>query len=89
MKRYESDLTTKQWNQIKHMFEKEKRGKHLQVHSKRKLVNAVLYINKTGCQWRQLPHEFPKWQTVYAFFERAKAKGLWEKLCALLVKNPE
>ena len=84
---YPSDVTTKQWNQIKHLFEKEKRGQHFSVHTKRKLVNAVLYIDKTGCQWRQLPNDFPKWQTVYSFFERAKANGLWEKLCAILVKN--
>ena len=87
--RYPSDVTAKQWNRIRHLFENEKRGKHFQEHSKRKLVNAVFYVIKTGCQWRQLPHDFPKWQTVYSFFDRAKGKGLWEKLCATMVKNPE
>ena len=86
--KYPSDISTKQWNKIKHLFESERRGRHFQVHSKRKLLNAVLYVEKTGCQWRQLPHEFPKWQTVYSFFERASAKGTWEKLRAMLVKNP-
>jgi len=77
--RYESDLTTKQWNMIKPLFEAENRGKHLRVHSKRKLVNAVLYINKTGCQWRLLPHDFPKHTTVSSFYQRAVKSGLWEK----------
>jgi len=87
-KKYSSDLSTKQWNHIKHLFPNENRGKHFQEHSKRILVNAVLYIVKTGCQWRMLPHDYPKWQTVYSFYDRAKADGTWEKLCAFLVKNP-
>ena len=85
--RYPSDVTTKQWNKIRHLFENENRGKHFRTQSKRELVNAVLYIVKTGCQWRQLPRHFPKWQTVYSFYERAKANGLWEKLCDLIVKK--
>jgi transposase len=86
--KYPSSLTAKQWKQIKHIFKNEKRGKHFQLHSKRKLVDAVLYVIKTGCQWRQLPHDFPKWQTVYSFYDRAVASGLWKKLCSMLVKNP-
>ncbi len=83
--KYESDMTTKQWNIIKGLFERENRGKHLRLHSKRKLVNAVLYLNKTGCQWRQLPHDFPKYTTVSSFYQRAVKSGLWEKILALLV----
>jgi transposase len=89
--KYPSDLTNKQWRQIKDVFENNGRGntgKHLQLHRKRKLVNAVLYINKTGCQWRQLPHNFPNWKTVYSFYKRAIASGLWDKICAMLVKKP-
>jgi transposase len=35
---------------------------------RRLIVNAVPYLNRTGCQWRALPHDFPKWKTVYASF---------------------
>ncbi len=83
--RYESDLTTKQWNMIKHFFERENRGRHLRVHKKRRLVNAVLYLNKTGCQWRQLPHDFPKYTTVSSFYQRAIRSGLWDKIREMLV----
>jgi putative transposase len=48
-------------------------------------VNAVLYLNKTGCQWRQLPHDFPKYTTVSSFYQRAVKSGLWDKVRALLV----
>ena len=55
--------------------------------SKRELTNALLYVNKTGCQWRQLPHDFPPYQTVYSFYRRAKQKKLWEKVLNELVKE--
>jgi len=83
--RYPSDVTTKQWNMIKVHFESENRGRHFQKHSKRKLVNAVLYIVKTGCQYRQLPHDFPNYKTVSAFYQRAVKSGLWEKILAAIV----
>ena len=84
-KRYPSDLSDKQWERIKHFFENENRGKHFRTQSKRNLVNAVLYINKTGCQWRQLPNDFPKYTTVSSFYQRAIKSGLWEQIRALLV----
>ena len=85
---YPSDITQEQWNGIKHMFENEERGKHLQVHNKRELINAVLYINKSGCQWRMLPHDFPNYKTVFSFYKRAMKRGIWENICAMMVKNP-
>jgi len=85
--KYPSDLTTSQWNIVKPLFKEDKRGAHLVKHSKRKLINAVLYIEKTGCQWRQLPHDFPKWNTVKSFYYRAVDSGLWERLRAVLVEK--
>jgi putative transposase len=84
---YPSDLTTKQWNIIRPLFIGENRGAHFSKHTKRRLINAVLYMEKTGCQWRQLPHDFPKWSTVKSFYYRAIASGLWEKMRALLVEK--
>ncbi len=85
--RYPSDLTTAQWRIIQPLFIGEKRGAHFTKHSKRKLLNAVLYIEKTGCQWRQLPHDFPNWSTVKSFYYRAKESGLWERMRVLLVEK--
>ena len=82
--RYMSDLTNEQWKLIKQHF-KSKKGTHLKKHSKRKLVNAVLYIVKTGCQWRQLPHDFPNYKTVSSFYQRAIKSGLWEKILSGMV----
>jgi putative transposase len=41
-------------------------------------VNAILYVMRTGCQWRYLPHDFPAWQTVYAYFREWQQRGVWE-----------
>ena len=85
---YETDLTDTQWELIKHLFErKNNTGKHLENQDKRQLVNAVLYLNKTGCQWRLLPNDFPKYSTVSSFYHRARQSGLWDRINAFLVRK--
>ncbi len=41
----------------------------------RSMVNAILYVVRTGCSWRQLPHDFPPWQSVYRYFTAWRAEG--------------
>ena len=84
--KYDTDLTDTQWALIEEFFET-KKGKHFQEHEKIKLVNAVLYRNKTGCQWRLLPHDFPPYSTVWSFYRRAVKSGVWEKAMDKLVKK--
>lgn len=48
--------------------------------SLRQVVNAILYVLKTGCQGRQLPREFPAWGTVYYDFYRWSRDGTWSRL---------
>ena len=73
---YPTDLTDKQWEEIAPLFV----GMRKRKWEKRELVNAVLYLVDSGCKWRQLPHDFPNWKTVYSFFRRANDKELWEKI---------
>ena len=82
-KPYPTDLTDAQWSEIEPLYS----GMRNRKWSKRELTNAVLYIVKTGCQWRQLPHDFPPYQTVYSFFSRGAKSGLWEKILAHLVEK--
>lgn len=44
------------------------------------MINAILYVNRTGCQWRALPHDFPKWKSVYTVFWRWREAGVWEQI---------
>ena len=56
-------------------------------HSKRDLINAVLYLVKTGCQWRLWPNDFPPHEAVWSFYRRAVNSGKWEKAMDVLVKK--
>ena len=80
---YPSDLTDKQWEKIEHFFPSGNKSKY----HKRNLVEAVMYVVKTGCQWRALPHDYLPYSTVYNFYSRAKQKGVWEKVMQFLVKE--
>ncbi len=75
---YNSDLSAGEWALIEHHFQpKDKRGA-APKHDKRIVVNAILYINKTGAQWRMLPNDFPPWQTVYGHYYHWSHNGIWE-----------
>ena len=50
------------------------------VHDLREILNAVFYVLKSGCQWRLLPHDFPRWPTVYWYFRRWRIDGTWERI---------
>jgi putative transposase len=51
------------------------------------ILNAILYVVRTGCQWRMLPTNLPPWQTVYGYFRRWKKNGIWERINEALVKK--
>jgi putative transposase len=51
------------------------------------ISNAILYVVRTGCQWRMLPKDFAPWQTVYGYFRRWKRQGLWVRINEMLVKT--
>ncbi len=77
MSNYPTNLTEKQWQVIKNLVEpKERRRKK----SLREIINAILYIVKSGCQWRMLPKDFAPWQTVYFYFRKWKFEGLFEEM---------
>ena len=69
---YTSDLTDEQWALIRPLF----KGMRIYKWSKRLLVNAVFYLNATGCQWRNLPKDFSLYQTVNSFYNLARQDGL-------------
>ncbi len=78
---YPSDVSDAQWQEIRLLFIGTRQCKW----DKRELLNAVFYVVKTGCQWRQLPHDFPPYQTVYSFYRRTLKSGLWDKILQYLV----
>ena len=75
---YPSDLTDAQWQLIQPLLPAAKPGGRPRKHDLRAIVNALFYLNREGCTWRALPHDFPPWRTVYDYFAAWKADGTWE-----------
>lgn len=67
----------------------ERRGKALDfgwspVHDLRDIMDAILYVDRTGVQWRYLPHDFPHWNTVYGYFTKWQQEGVFAQFNGLL-----
>jgi transposase len=79
-KAYPSDLTDKQWQILEPLIPPEKSsGRHRSV-AMREVVNTILYLNRTGCQWDMLPHDLLPKSTVYDYFASWRDNGAWQKL---------
>jgi transposase len=81
---YPSDLSPAEWAQVGRVIPAPKPGGRPAQHARREIVHALLYVTRTGCQWRALPHDFPPWATVYWYFRIWKADGTFDRLMALL-----
>ncbi len=68
--RYPSDTSDEQWALIEPLLPPANTGGRSEKHPRRAVVDAILYVVRTGCSWRQLPTDFPPWQTVYWYFVR-------------------
>lgn len=79
-KPYPSDLTDREWAILQPLLPPAKtRGRKRQVNLW-EIVNAILYVGHTGCQWAYLPHDFPPPDTVYGYFRQWKLEGVWPRL---------
>lgn len=83
-KAYSSDLTDKQWELLEPLIPQPSLQGRRPFVSRREVVNAILYVLRSGCPWRMLPHEFPTWQTVYYNFRRWEREGVWDRLLQTL-----
>jgi putative transposase len=82
---YPSDLTDEQWAILKPYLEREPGGPGAPTRvDMREVADAIFYVDRTGCPWRFLPHDFPKWATVYYYFEQWKYDGTWARVNDLL-----
>jgi putative transposase len=79
-KAYSTDLTDEQWGEIEPMMPPPKPRGRTRTVDLREVVNAILYISRTGCQWRNLPHDLPAKSTVWDYFKRSKEDGTLDRL---------
>ena len=75
-KRYSSDLSARDWQRLEPLLQVRRRSKWLLL----SVVNAVLYVLKNGCLWRDLPGDFPPWGTVYWYFAKWQDAGVLDEL---------
>ena len=85
-----TDLSDRQWPLIHRLLPRPKwqpGGPGCPPCDLRSVVNGILYVTKTGCQWRMLPKEFGCWQTVYGYFNRWSRQGVWQQVLDQLTKR--
>ena len=78
-KAYPSDLTDALWEIVRPLIPVYKLGRPRAV-DLREVVNAILYLNRSGCQWDMLPHDLPARSTVYNHFSRWRDDGTWQRI---------
>ena len=83
-RRYPSDTSDREWAVLGPLVPAPRGGGRPQKHDRREIVDAILYVLRTGCSWRSLPHDYPPWQTVYDWFRRWRLDGTWERANAAL-----
>jgi putative transposase len=83
-KPYPTDLTDEQWQLIEPLLPPAKPGGRPRKTDLREVLNALFYLNRVGCQWRMLPHEFPPWKTVYNYFRAWIDQAVWHEILATL-----
>ena len=77
---YPSDLSDDEWRFLDPLVPAIKPGGRPATHDRREIVNAILYVLRTGCQWRALPHDLPPWMTVYTYFRTWRVDGTWKRM---------
>jgi putative transposase len=85
--RYASDLTDREWQLIARLLPKPRRVGRPREVDLRVVINAMLYILATGCQWRALPKDFPPFTTVQDYFYNWRDTQLWRRINRALVER--
>jgi putative transposase len=81
---YQSDLSDAEWSRLESYLPAPKAYGRPRLHGPREILDAILYVLKSGCAWRLLPHDFPPWRTVYHYFRAWRLSGLWESMHSAL-----
>lgn len=77
---YPSDLSDAEWDVIQLFLPQPKGFGRPPSVDLREILNAIFYIQRTGCQWEMLPHDFPPYSTVYRYFRKWQCNGIWQQM---------
>ena len=88
--KYPTDLTDPQWEILQPLLPPPKwrrGGPGRPPCSRRRVINGILYVTKTGCQWCMLPPSFGRWKTVYGYFNTWSRAGVWQQVMETLTQH--
>jgi transposase len=85
--RYATDLKDSEFVLIEPFLPPPKPGGRSRTTSLREVLNAILYVLRTGCQWRMLPEGLPPYSTVYGYFRQFWQLGIWTRIWAALLMD--
>ena len=77
---YLSDLSDAEWKVIEPLLPQAKGFGRPRTVDLREILNAIFYLQRTGCQWEMLPHDFPPHGTVFKYFRKWRRKGIWRDI---------
>lgn len=86
-KHYSRNLSDSEWLTLRELIPVAKFGGHPRTVEIREILSAVFYILRAGYVWRLLPHDFPKWKTVYHYWHEWRISRLWEKINEILRRS--
>ena len=83
------ELSDETWASIAPNLPPERGRKARPATNNRRMVNAVLWVLRTGAPWRDLPEHYPPWKSVYTRFSRWSAQGIWRRVLLELTKTAD
>jgi len=75
-----SDLSDKEWERLSVYFPEYEGYCRPRKYSYREIINGIRYLERTGCQWRMLPKEYPPWKTVYYYHSKWRKEDKWQEI---------
>ena len=86
-KAYPSDLTDAEWEILEPLIPAiSEEAAHVK-YTRREIINGILYVLRSGCPWRLMPHDLPAWGTVYDYFRQWQKQGVWDQVLEALGKQ--
>jgi len=83
-KAYPTDVSDAEWQKLQPLVPAAKPGGRPVTYARREIVNGILYVLRSGCGWRMLPHDLPPWQSVYGYFREWRKAGIFERINHIL-----